>query len=198
MNEQTYPDLRTELARAQDWVQGVMAGVTHDQLDRPTPCPEFDVRALIGHLYTGADRVAVMAAGGDALSIPFISELPEDDLAGGYGERALASQRAWQDNDLTGVVRAPFGEVPAAEAIGNYLCEALAHGWDLAVATGQPAEADQDLAEIALQVSRRRIPAEVRGGRVPFGPVVESAPTATPTERFVNWTGRDTSAWAAA
>ncbi|HEY9289887.1 MAG TPA: TIGR03086 family metal-binding protein [Microlunatus sp.] len=197
MNQQTFPDLRSELARAQGWVQSLISGVTPDQLDRPTPCPDFDVRALIGHLYTGADRVAVMAEGGDALSIPVISELPEVDLAGSYHQKAAAAQRAWQLGDLAGVVRAPFGEVPATEAIGNYLCEALAHGWDLAVATGQPAEADQDLAEVALQVSRRRLPAERRGGPIPFGPVVESAPGATPTERFVNWTGRDVAGWLA-
>lgn len=64
------PDLRPLLTRAQRWVEQLIAGVTSDQLDDPTPCADFDVRTLIGHLYTGARRVEVMAAGGDARAFP--------------------------------------------------------------------------------------------------------------------------------
>ena len=189
------PDLRPHLTRAQQWVQTLIAGVRPDQLDDPTPCDEFDVRSLIGHLYTGARRTEAMAKGLDARTVPFVSQLPNDDLGANYQTMIEASQRAWAEADLSAPVSAPWGTAPGAVAVGLYLQEALTHGWDLAVATGQPSEADRDLADTALAASRRALPAEPRGGNIPFGPVIESAPDATPTERLANWTGRWTADW---
>lgn len=189
------PDLRPQLTRAQQWVAALIAGVTTDQLGDPTPCDEFDVRTLIGHLYTGARRTEAMARGIDARAVPVVSELPDADLGGGYRDLIEASQRAWAVADLTAPVTAPWGSAPGAVALGRYLQEALVHGWDLAVATGQPSEADQDLAEAALAVVTKALPAQPRGGNIPFGPVIESAADATPTERLVNWTGRRTTNW---
>lgn len=189
------PDLRPKLARAQQWVATLIAGVTPDQLGNPTPCDEFDVRTLIGHLYTGARRTEAMAKGIDARTVPFVSELPEANLGAGYRDLIEASQRAWAVADLNAPVNAPWGSAPGAVALGLYLQEAVTHGWDLAVATGQPSEADQDLAEAALAAGLRALPAQPRGGNIPFGPVIESAPDATPTERLVNWTGRPTTNW---
>lgn len=189
------PDLRPQLTRAQQWVQTLIAGVAAEQLDNQTPCDEFDVRTLIGHLYTGARRTEAMAKGLDARTVPFISDLPGTDLGAGYRELIEASQHAWAVADLTAPVTAPWGSAPGAVALGRYLQEALVHGWDLAVATGQPSEADQDLAEAALAVGQKALPAQPRGGNIPFGPAVESAPDATPTQRLVNWTGRRTEGW---
>lgn len=189
------PDLRPQLTRAQQWVQTLITRVTADQLGNPTPCDDFDVRTLIGHLYTGARRTEAMATGLSAQTVPFVSDLPDDDLGAGYRDVIEASRRAWAAADLRAPVTAPWGRAPGAVAVGLYLQEALSHGWDLAVATGQPSEADQDLAEAALVVGRQALPAEPRGGNIPFGPVIESTPDATPTERLVNWTGRRTTGW---
>ncbi|GAB3921906.1 TIGR03086 family protein [Microlunatus endophyticus] len=189
------PDLRPQLARAQQWVETLIAGVTPDQFDDPTPCEEFDVRTLIGHLYTGARRVEAMGKGRDARTVEFITDLPDGDLAAGYRSHTAASRLAWAGKDLGEPVTAPWGTVPGALAVGGYLQEALTHGWDLAVATGQPAEADADLAAAALAVAHRALPAQPRGGPVPFGPVVEARQDASPTERLVNWTGRSAADW---
>lgn len=87
---------------------------------------------------------------------------------------------------------APWGTIPGALAIGGYLQEAVTHGWDLAVSTGQPSQAEPELAAAALAAAQKALPAQPRGGEIPFGPVVEPEPYATPTERLVNWTGRPT------
>src|ERR1700734_2885335 len=57
--------------RAQDTFAHVLANVTSDQLSSPTPCPEWDVKALIGHVVAGNQRV-VQRAGGQ------VAPLPED------------------------------------------------------------------------------------------------------------------------
>ena len=186
------PDFRTPLSQAQDWVATLIDGVRPEQLADPTPCDDFDVRTLIGHLYAGAGRVRRMGDGGNALEEPFVvTDLADEDLAGGYRARCHAAQQAWRDDaKLTVMVQAPWGEVPGALALAGYLTEALTHGWDLAVATGQKAEADSVLACIALDAARRALPEHPRGGAVPFAPVVPSAAEAGPTEMLANWMGR--------
>jgi len=100
----------------------------------------------------------------------------------------------WQapagDAILDRAVTAPWGRVPGRVAMYGYLSETLVHGWDLAVATGQPAEAPTEIAEASLAAAPRLLPAEPRGGHVPFAPPVQPAPDAGPTERLANWSGR--------
>lgn len=194
--QNTIPDLRPQLTRAQQWVLEIIGGVQPEQLDHPTPCDDFGVRTLIAHLCTATRKIEVLGSGGDIRTVQPITELAADPAAG-YSELAEASQRAWAAADLRALVTAPWGMVPSGFALGGYLNETLAHGWDLAVATGQPSEADDDLAVTALATMQKALPAQPRGGNIPFGPVIESAPDATPTERLVNWTGRRTADWQA-
>ena len=82
--------------------------------------------------------------------------------------------------------------LPGRVVTAIYLMEVLSHAWDLATATGQPSEAPGGLGHAGLAAARAGLPAEPRGIEhgIPFGPVVESAPDAGPTEQMVNWTGR--------
>lgn len=188
---QTLPDLRSTLSAAHAWVLELLAGVRPDQLDLPTPCPEFTVTDLVAHLYMVVGRVRVLGEGGDISTEHFsVAELPEDVVAG-YRERVRAAGAAWSDDaSLTRIVSVPWGEVPGAMAVGGYLIETLTHGWDLALATGQPGEVAPEVAELALAIAQQAIPAEPRGGEVPFGPVVASTEDTGPTLRFVHWMGR--------
>jgi len=92
-------------------------------------------------------------------------------------------------------VTVPWGQAPGREALWGYIGEALVHGWDLAVATGQPSEADPALVEPTAAEVRRFIPADARVPGVPFSPVVEPRPEAGPTERLANWSGRSAHGW---
>ena len=79
--------------------------------------------------------------------------------------------------------------MPGRVALWGYIGEALVHGWDLAVATGQRTEADPEVATATLAAAQTILPAAIRGGDVPFAAVVEPAPDAGPTERLANWAG---------
>ncbi|GAA1427031.1 TIGR03086 family metal-binding protein [Microlunatus lacustris] len=184
-------DPRVALARSQQWVAELLAGVTPDQLTLPTPCAEFDVAQLVQHLYGVADRVEALGHGRPAADVPaFVDDLPED-LAAGYRALAERSQAAWADDAaLTRVVVAPFGPLPGAQVVGVYVSEQVTHGWDLAMATGQPAEAAPELAELGERAIRAVLDPLPRGGVVPFGPAVEAAPGAGPTERLAAYLGR--------
>ncbi|AZG46033.1 TIGR03086 family metal-binding protein [Gordonia insulae] len=187
-------DPRPAYAVATEWVTGLLAGVTDDQLSSPTPCEEFDVRTLAAHLTATAQRAVVLGEGGDALAVPVVAETHDADSYATLVGRAV---EVWSDDAKLGaMVRVPWGEVPGAGALWGYVSETFVHGWDLAVATGQSAEADPDVVGPVLAVAQQFIPAEIRGDeQVPFGPVVEPRPQAGATERLANWTGRDAAAW---
>ncbi|GAA3718472.1 TIGR03086 family metal-binding protein [Gordonia hankookensis] len=194
MTSTTPADPRPAYGAATTWVTGLLAAVSDDQLTSPTPCEEFDVRTLAAHVIATAQRAIVLAEGGDVLAVPRFAETHD---AESYAALVARAVELWSDDAKLGaMVRVPWGEVPGAGALWGYVSETLVHGWDLAVATGQPAEADPEFVGSVLAVAQQFIPAEIRGdAEVPFGPVVEPRPEAGPTERLANWTGRDATTW---
>jgi len=195
----TATDPRPLYRRALLWVTSLLSAVRPDKLDQPTGCEEFDVRALAGHLVATVHRARVIGEGGEPFSVPHvITGIPDNDWAQAYTEFARAMWAVWDDDaKLHATVAAPWGTIPGSAAIWGYLNETLVHGWDLATATGQDPEADPDVVGPLLSIAASIIPAEPRGGRVPFAAVVEPAPDAGPTERLANWNGRRTPATAA-
>ncbi|MFC4943438.1 TIGR03086 family metal-binding protein [Pseudonocardia sp. GCM10023141] len=191
MTNTEIPDPRPLYARALGWVHGLMAGVAPAHLDDPTPCSEFDVRALLGHLLATVDRARIAGEGGSVLAAPsVITDVADEDWATAHGTATEKLWSIWGDDALLDrMMVLPWGTVPGRAAVWGYLNETLVHGWDLAVAVGSDPEADADLAAAALAAVTRFLPAEPRGGPVPFAAVVESAAGAGPTERLANWSG---------
>lgn len=178
---------------ATNWVTGLLGAVRDDQRTRPTPCDEFDVQTLASHLVATVARIVAIAELGSPDSVPPLA--PEHD-SGTFAQLAERAQRAWADDALLDkLVTVPWGEVPGRFALWGYTNEALVHGWDLAVATGQPAEADPALVEPTASVVGRFIPADARVPGVPFSAVVEPRAEAGPTERLANWSGRSALGW---
>jgi uncharacterized protein (TIGR03086 family) len=187
-------DPRPLYRAAQEWVGDLMTGVRAEQLDRPTGCPDFDVRALLGHLVATVRRARVIGEGGNPFDVPVVvTGVDDDGWADAYAAGVAGVWTVWDDDArLTAPVTAPWGTVPGAVALWGYLNEALVHGFDLAVATGQPSEADPAVAGPVLRQVAQIIPAGFRGGPVPFAAVVGPADDAGPTERLANWSGRTT------
>jgi uncharacterized protein (TIGR03086 family) len=173
------------------WVRDLAAHVPADRMDAPTPCPEWDVRAMLGHLVATVDRARVIGEGGDPNPLPRVVDgVPDDGWVDAL--RAAEDEMAgvWADDSrLDALVTVPWGSVPGSAALWGYLREALVHGWDLAVGSGQHPEADPALADAVLTVTTRVFPAEPRGGQIPFAPPVVPAPGAGPTEQLANWCG---------
>lgn len=174
------------LAATGDLVANVEAG----QFSDPTPCPEFDVRALLSHLVAGNHRYVQIAHGEPATATPLAGDLVNDDALTPYKESAAAVSRAWSDPALLErTVQLPFGEFPGAFALGVHTVEGIVHGWDLATATGQPSELEPDLYAVAWR-NTKDIDDSFRGPGRPFGPAVPVSPDATDTERLMAWLGR--------
>jgi uncharacterized protein (TIGR03086 family) len=186
-------DPRVIFERAVAQTESVVAAVRPDQADQPTPCADWDVRTLVSHMTGGVTRIALVGEGADALHVPPFADLGDahaGEWAAAYRAAGARAAAAWADDaKLDALFAVPWGKVPGRVAVAGYVREVLAHGWDLAVATGQETELDQELGAFALDVSRRSLPAAGREG-VPFGPVVRAPAAAGVYAQLAAWLGR--------
>ncbi|MEU6480515.1 TIGR03086 family metal-binding protein [Streptomyces sp. NPDC047017] len=186
------PDPRPLYTRATEQFAALVATVRPEQLTGPTPCAEFDVRALLGHVVGGSRRIAVVGEGGDGLAVaPVADGVADDGWAAAYEEVRTRVLRAWAgDERMAATVRVPWGEVPGSAALSGYVMELVTHTWDLNEALGRPLALDAELAEFSLANARRVLAEPERDAQVPFGsarPVPEGAGA---YERLAAWLGR--------
>jgi uncharacterized protein (TIGR03086 family) len=83
---------------------------------------------------------------------------------------------------------------PAESVFNMTLMEYLTHGWDLAVATGQPVPYSEAEAEEVLRRAEATLPPQYRGGDMPFGEIVPVADDAPAIDRLMGFMGRDPAA----
>ncbi|MEU2053670.1 TIGR03086 family metal-binding protein [Streptomyces bungoensis] len=188
-----FTDPRPVYARATEQAAALVGTVRPERLDGPTPCAEFDVRALLSHMVGGTRRIAVVGEGGDGLAVEPVAEgVGDEEWAAAYDEVRVRVLKAWEsDERMTAPVRVPWGEVPGHAALSGYVMEIVTHTWDLAEAVGHPHELDPELAEFALAIARRVLPDSApRDAGTPFGAIREVPEGAGPYERLAAWLGR--------
>ncbi|MGW3987729.1 TIGR03086 family metal-binding protein [Streptomyces sp. NPDC004830] len=170
------------------------AGVTDEQLAGPTPCPDYAVRHLLGHLLglTVAFRDAGRKDLGATTDTSPDSALP-DVTPGWRGElpKALAELAdAWRDPAAwTGTTRAGGVDLPGDVAGLVATDELVVHGWDLARATGQEYTPDPDALRVCHDFLAAGVDDPTRDAI--FGPVVPVGPEASLLDRAVGLSGRE-------
>lgn len=185
----TGPDLRPALSRAFDQAERVVGSVTSDQLTQPTPCTEWDARALLSHLVIVARRIAIVGEGRPAVDVQH-EAIPDGEVPEAFHAAREAADRAWADDAaMTREVDVPWGRMPGAMVLGGYMPEVVTHTWDLWTAVGSSMALDPALGETALGVAQRVLPAA--RDQFPFAPVVEVPETADVYARLAGWMGRD-------
>lgn len=187
-------DPRAGFEAAADQLAALIALVTPDRLGAPTPCGEWDVRALLGHVVDGTHRTAALGEQGSGARMAEEAppQVADDGWAVAYAEAAARFRAGWADDTtLDGVYTVPWGEVPGRGVVGAEVQETVVHGWDLARAIGAVDHLDERLAEAILPFAEQILPAEPRGGAIPFGPVRPTAPDAGAYVRLAAWLGRE-------
>ena len=170
------------------WVGELAAATQTPQLDAPTPCENFDVRRLLGHLLGTAHRALATARGVSTRGIPHvITDVIDDKLAATYATLASAIPEEWSHVAAADPVVAPWGPCTALEAAQGFTVETVTHGWDLAVATGQPSEAPNGIADRCLGYAAAVIPDRLRGVMYDAPIVGDECPSAT--ERLAHLLG---------
>lgn len=175
-------DSLTLLSRALDQAGDLLVHVHDDRLHDPTPCADWDVEQLVGHLVGGVRKFTDSVRGEQ----PDWSASPEPVA----GDR-VATFRSAADDLLHAWHQA--GDGASGQAVDVQTAELAVHGWDLARATGQPTDQlDADVAGRALQFMTAGLTEDNRGEAFrPAVPVPEDAPVA---DRLAAFAGRDPSA----
>lgn len=184
------PDLRSEVLSAAESVDELIAIAATADLDQPTPCADFTLRDLTGHLITVVRRIRTVVTGGDFRDQPHVSVVPDDQIATTYAEGLADLRQTLTTVDLSATVTAPFGTVPAAAAIASYVGELTTHAWDLAATLDRRDLLNDDLAALTLTTVQQRIPADGRAD-VPFGEVVAVPDNAPVVDQLAGWMGRN-------
>lgn len=173
--------------------------VREDQWQASTPCRDWSVADLVGHLVEEHRWAAPLLHGQDIDSARKIVEgtrsLPVDggvgaNLAEEWDEAAVGSADAFtSDGALERTVQLSYGERPVAEYLGQMTVDLLVHAWDLGTAIGFDGTLPDDVAE--------RVWSEVQGMRDAFaqsdmfGDPVDVPDDASALDKLLGLTGRN-------
>jgi uncharacterized protein (TIGR03086 family) len=183
-----------DLAPAARTMAALVTAVTDAQLSAPTPCPAYTLGDLIDHV--GGLSLAFTAAATKEHS-ELTSQAPSpdaarlgDDWRTRIPQQLTALAEAWRSPDAwQGMTRAGGVDLPGEVAGIVALNELVVHGWDVAVASGQPFDGDPASLQTCLEfVSTFDAPTDGTG---PFGPPVPVRDSAPLVDRLVGAAGRD-------
>jgi uncharacterized protein (TIGR03086 family) len=180
------------IERALDQTATIIAAIGAGQATLATPCPDWDVRALVRHVIGQDLRNFIVAARGETVDRQAPADGFGEDWVGAFRDRAGQLLGVWQAADLDLPVAMPGGgQAPLRGRADQQVAELAMHGWDLVKATGQRADLDPRLAEHALDWSQRMLRPEFRGPDRAFGAEVPVPPDAPAYDRLAGWFGRD-------
>ncbi len=171
--------------RAQDAFAGVLANVSPDQLNAPTPCSDWTIQDLIEHVLFGNEHVGIWGRNEQPAARP-------DGNVAAHRVTAAAAQEMFAGPDgMSMMFKLPFGEFPGQFFIGMRTSDVLTHAWDLATATGQSTDLDPELAAESLAAARGFVGPQFRGPGLPFGDERPCSPGRTPADQLAAFLGRN-------
>ncbi|WP_406167153.1 TIGR03086 family metal-binding protein [Streptomyces sp. NBC_00996] len=181
------------LERSLAYALGSVSAVVPGSLDRVTPCAEWDLGELLGHLDDSLDALYEGLTGRTIGLFPRgpFPEGPSREAASdpvcGFRRRACAVLGAWSAGPTETVV---VGDRPldarVMTAVGAV--EIAVHGWDVSQACGRARPIPSALAVELLPVARCVVADEDRGGR--FAEPVAVPPSAPPRDLLLAFLGR--------
>ncbi len=188
MTELDLPDVHASALAA---TRLVTEGLGDSDWTIPTPCGDWDLRALANHLVAGNWWAAELAAG---QTIADVGDRLDGDVLGSdaleaYDSSAKAAAAAFE---VEGAMDAPcavsYGPVPGSVYCGHRILDVVVHGWDLARATGQPTYIEPDLVDACLEILRPQYDMLLGSGM--FGSPSTPREGATPQVELLAMLGR--------
>lgn len=164
------------LSRALDQAGDALAMVHADDLDKPTPCADWTVRELVGHLVTTPGHFLQLARGEEV----DWSETPE------VGDHGWADTFRTTADDL---IHHWHGLPDDQAAQADWQSAELGvHTWDLVQALGRSVPLDDEVAERGLAFMQQGLTPDNRGEA--FAAEVEAPEGAGAYERLAAFAGR--------
>jgi uncharacterized protein (TIGR03086 family) len=179
--------MRDEFHAAAAAARPVVRGITAEQFTAATPCREYSVAQLLNHLFQVVEQFTRAARGEDME----FGEEPDRLHGDWHADFDAALDRlvtAWSDPEAMTHDTSNMG-IPRSMVAMMPVCDLVAHGWDLARATGRPFHCAPELAEQLYAVGAGMAPMARRNGV--FGEEVEVPDDASYLDRFLGVCGRD-------
>jgi uncharacterized protein (TIGR03086 family) len=185
MSESRMSEVAARYARVANGFGGRVAAVAEqNSWDAPTPCTEWTVRDLVGHVVSVHRHVANRMNGD--LQPP----AADADLVAAWRDATADVRAALADPERANAPMAGrFAPMPFEELVGRLLCiDTVVHTWDLARATAQNEVLDAPAVTVAFD-GIRPADAAIRGAGG-FGPKIEPPAGADEQTRFLCFLGR--------
>ncbi|MDQ3784660.1 MAG: TIGR03086 family metal-binding protein [Actinomycetota bacterium] len=182
------PDLHQ---RALDEFEKRVLEIKEDGWRRPTPNPEWDVRALVSHIVDENRWTPPLLAGSTIEDVGdrFEGDLLGDDPTGAWNDSSRQAVRAVHEDGAMGrTVHLSFGDVPGEEYAMQLFADHLIHAWDLARAIGADEQLDPELVEACSEWFEQREDLYRAAGAVGDRP--EIGPNADPQTALLAMFGR--------
>ena len=137
--------------RLSDAVASTIAGVPADRWGDPSPCDDWDARAVVRHLVE-TQGLFLTFVGREMPPLPSV----DDDPAAAWDAARAVIQADLDDPERAGTeFDGMFGRTRFDAAVDRFLnSDLVVHRWDLARATGQDAAIDPADAERLLELGK--------------------------------------------
>ncbi|MFD7644413.1 TIGR03086 family metal-binding protein [Kitasatospora sp. NPDC059795] len=185
-------DLLALHARALEHFGRLVRAVPDDRWQAPTPCTDWTVRQLVGHLTYEQLWVPDLLAGATVAEVGdrYDGEQLGDDPAAVWTAAADAARAAFgEPGALRRTVHLSYGRRRAAGYAREMTVDAIVHGWDLAIGIGADARIDQAAVAFALDELGPQTGALAASGL--FADAVPVPADADPQTRLLGLVGRD-------
>jgi uncharacterized protein (TIGR03086 family) len=161
------------------------------QWKQPTPCTEWDVRALVNHVvganvrYTMLLHGATSAAVDATRSIDHVGEDAVGAFLATFGEMTAAFR---EPGALDRIAHHPSGDRSGVELLAMRVLDVAVHSWDLARAVGADDVLDPDVVRFVQARMPNSEPGRTRGSFA--AAVEETASGGSPQGRLLRKLGR--------
>lgn len=179
------------LRRANEGFAQRLALVGPDQWTAPTPCTEWDVRALVNHVVGANRRYTMLLDGAIAAEVDATrtaDHLGDEPVASFVATAAELNAALREPGAMVRTAHHPAGERTGAQLIEMRVLDVAVHTWDLARAIGADECLDPDVIAFALNLQDTFAAGRERGA---FAPPPGETPAAFEVQaRLLHLSGR--------
>jgi uncharacterized protein (TIGR03086 family) len=168
-------------------VNQVQSGDGH----KPTPCTDWDVRALVNHMANENIWIPDLFAG---KTVAEVGDKYDGDILGDNPKQtwdtvvAAAKATVLKDGALEKTVHLSYGDSPAERYLTMLMADHVIHSWDLSKAIGAEYQPSDELVHAAWEWMSPQ--ADRISGSSFFGPRVEVSADAPIVEQLIGLAGR--------
>jgi uncharacterized protein (TIGR03086 family) len=177
------------LERAISYTLGSLQLVGSAAMSRRTPCADWDLRALLGHM---TDSLGALSEAVEIGAVPLVGSAGDEaeELVAGLKNQACRLLGGWTNAGDLELVSIAGRSLTSVIVAGTGALEIAVHGWDVARACGRDRPIPAELADELLDLAPLLVTAADRPAR--FATEIAVAAQAGPADRLLAFLGRRT------